>query len=63
MDFSGGPVVKNLPSSARDTSSIPGRGTKISHGKPQLEGGHAAAWEVFQPQLQSSCALGPTLHS
>ena len=27
-DFSGGPVVKNLPSNAGDMGSIPGRGTK-----------------------------------
>ena len=26
-----GPVVKNLPSSAGDVGSIPGRGTKIPH--------------------------------
>ena len=36
MDFSGGPVVKNLPSSARDTSSIPGQGAKISQALGQL---------------------------
>ena len=59
MDFSGGPVVKNLPSSARDTSSIPGRGTKISHGKPQLEGGHAAAWEVFCHNCRTRVLWGP----
>ena len=28
-DFSGGPVVKNLSSSARDAGLIPGWGTKI----------------------------------
>ena len=28
-DFPGGPVVKNLPSSAGDGSPIPGQGTKI----------------------------------
>ena len=27
--FPGGPVVKNLPSSAEDVGSIPGQGTKI----------------------------------
>ena len=31
MDFPGGLVVKNLPSSAGDTGSILGRGTKILH--------------------------------
>ena len=30
-DFPGGPVVKNLPSNAGDTSLIPGQGTKIPH--------------------------------
>ena len=29
--LSGGPVVKNLPSSARDSGSIPGQGAKIPH--------------------------------
>ena len=28
-DFPGGPEVRNLPSNAGDTDSIPGRGTKI----------------------------------
>ena len=31
QDFSGGPVVKTLPSNAGGTASIPGRGTKIPH--------------------------------
>ena len=35
-DFSGGPVVKNLPSNAGDAGSIPGRGTKIPHAAGQL---------------------------
>ena len=30
-DFSGRPVVKNLPSKAGDAGSIPGSGTKIPH--------------------------------
>ena len=30
------PVVKNLPSNAGDTGSIPGPGTKIPHAKGQL---------------------------
>ena len=29
-DFPGGPVVKTSPSSAADSGSIPGRGTKIA---------------------------------
>ena len=35
-DFPGGPVVKNPPSNAGDTSSIPGQGTKIPHATGQL---------------------------
>ena len=35
-DFPGGPVVKNLPSSAGDVGSIPGQGTKIPHTVGQL---------------------------
>ena len=35
-DSPGGPVVKNLPSNARDAGSIPGRGTKIPHVAGQL---------------------------
>ena len=36
-DFPGGPVVKNMPSNAGDTGSIPGQGTKIPHAMGQLE--------------------------
>ena len=35
-DFTGGPVVKNSPSSAGDTGSNPGQGTKILHATGQL---------------------------
>ena len=35
-DFSGSPVVKNLPSSARDMGSVPGGGTKIPHAAGKL---------------------------
>ena len=35
-DFPGGPVVKNLPSNAGDSGSIPGGGTKIPHAVGQL---------------------------
>ena len=35
-DFPGGPVVKNLPSSAGDTGLIPGQGTNIPHAVGQL---------------------------
>ena len=36
LDLSGGPVVKNLPCSARDAGPIPGLRTKIPHAKGQL---------------------------
>ena len=35
-DFPGGPVAKNLPSSAGDTGSIPGLGSKIPLALEQL---------------------------
>ena len=35
-DFSGGPVVKNLPSNAGDAGLIPGWGTKIPYATGQL---------------------------
>ena len=43
-DFPGGPMVKNLPSSAGDVGSIPGQGTGIPHAMGQL-GPHAATTE------------------
>ena len=48
-DFPGGPVVKNPPFNARDTSLIPSHGTKTLHAVGQLTP-HAAARE-------------PTLHN
>ena len=35
-DSPGGPVVKNTPSNAGDSGSIPGGGTKIPHAAGQL---------------------------
>ena len=35
-DFSGGPVVEDLPSIAGDVGSIPGQGTKMPHSLEQL---------------------------
>ena len=37
-DLPGGPVVKNPPSNVRNTSSIPGQGTKITRATGQLIG-------------------------
>ena len=36
VDFPAGPVVENLPSSARNTTSIPGPGTKILYAAGRL---------------------------
>ena len=36
-DFSGGPVVKNLPSNAVDASSIPRQRTEMAHAVGQLD--------------------------
>ena len=54
-DFSGGPVVKNLPSNAGDAGSIPGRGTKIPHALGQLS--------TCARQLLSPRALEPMCHN
>ena len=47
-DFPGGPVVKNPPSNAGDTGSIPGQGTKIPHATGQLSP-HATTAEPMHP--------------
>ena len=61
-DFPGGPVVKNLPSTAGDASSIPGRGTKIPHAAGQLSL-HAATSEPV-PQLERNpCATTNIPHA
>ena len=44
-DFPGGPVVKNPPSIAGDTGSIPGWGTEIPHALGQLSP-HATTIEL-----------------
>ena len=36
LDLPGGPVVSNLPCTARDAGPIPGLRTKIPHAKGQL---------------------------
>ena len=45
----GGPVIKNPPSNAGDTGSIPGQGTKICYAMGQLSP-HAIAREPCVPQ-------------
>ena len=70
-DFPGGPVVKNLPSKAGDTGSIPGQGTKIPHA-PQHNYVHMPQLEkpTFHNQreslnvaVNSTCAAKETQHS
>ena len=51
-DFPGGKVVKNLPSNAGDSGSIPGWGTKIAHTTGKLSR-RAAATRAHVPQLES----------
>ena len=46
QDFPGGPVVKNLPSNAGDTGSIPGLGTRFPHAAGQLSP-HATTTELM----------------
>ena len=61
-DFPGGPVVKNPPSNAGDTGSIPGQGTKIPHAEGQLSP-RASTREPVCCKLQSPCALEPACHN
>ena len=50
-DFPGGLVVKNLPSEARDSGSIPGQGPKIPHAPEQLSPHTATAERPHRLQL------------
>ena len=45
-------MIKNLPSSAGDMGSIPGRGTKIPNAARQL-GGHTTTGEASASQLET----------
>ena len=51
-DFLGDPMVKNLPSSARDWGSIPGQGSKI----PQTEEQPSPCATTTEAQVESLCA-------
>ena len=68
-DFPGGPVVKNPPSNAGDTGSIPGQRTKIPHAAGQLRLSAAATeptccnWRAYELQLKSPCTLEPMRHN
>ena len=57
LGFHGGSVVKNLPSSARDTGSIPGPGRFHNYWACALEPGSCNCW-THVPQLQKSTYPG-----
>ena len=61
-DLLGGPVVKNLPSHARDASSIPGQGTKIPRAEEQLSP-RASTTEKPTHSTKSTRAATKTQHS
>ena len=61
-DIPGGPVVKNLTSSAGDMGSIPGRGTKIPHATEQLSLS-ASTRESMCCKPKSPHALEPVHHN
>ena len=48
-DFLGGPEVKNTPSNAGYSDSIPGQGTKIPHVAEQLLSPHTATMTTKDP--------------
>ena len=48
--FPGGPVVKNLPSNAGDSGSIPSQGTKISHASGATQSTHSGWRGAHVPQ-------------
>ena len=52
-DFPGGPVVKSSPSSAADSGSIPGRGTKIPH-ILWSNWAHEPLWRASVPEPRES---------
>ena len=57
QDFSGGPVVKNLPASAGDMGSIPGWGRfHLLGGKlgPCFATREATQWEACMPQREKA---------
>ena len=62
MDFPAGPVVKNLPSSAGDVGSIPGRGTKIPHAAEPLSP-PATTTELARLTREPACRKLQSPHS
>ena len=53
-DFPGGTVVKNLPSNAGDSGSIPGQGTKLLRAAGQLSTHATTGAQVWVPQVERS---------
>ena len=60
-DFPGGPVVKNLPSSAEGTGSIPGGETKAPHATGQLTVLQLLSPHVLEPTGHSKRSLCTTV--
>ena len=58
--FPGGPVVKNPPSKAEDTGSIPGLGTKIPHAMGQVNT-HTTTRELSTAITESMCSSAHSL--
>ena len=54
MDFSGGPVVRNLPCIAGDIGSIPGWGTNIPHAAEQLS--PSATTKILCATTKTQCS-------
>ena len=55
-DFPDDPVVKNLPSNAGDTSSVPGWGTEIPHYTGQLSPHTATRKKVPHATIKILCS-------
>ena len=53
-DLPGSTVVKNLPSNAGDSGSIPGRGTKLLRAAGQLSTRATTGAQVWVPQVERS---------
>ena len=58
-DFPGGPVVKNTPSNAGNSGSIPGPETKISRAEGQLSPRAATPEKALNLEKPSHCKEEP----
>ena len=58
-DFPGDPVIKNPPSNAEGTGSVPGRGTKIPRALQQLSPSATAREQPAGHRERRRAAAGP----